>query len=204
MHGCLSYQLNVTGFTPFHLLSFLSPLFSPLLSPPSPIPFDPYSEIKFVLRLLLSFVDHIINRRLRFGYDIGKGFVVAKEEMLNQLDKLGFAHEEVLLELRERSEAARLDVIRSLGLLRKEHPGVAQSVKTHHAMRSVLNHCMDTVKKMLGSGILDQNDADKLFSVSGEREVQGGASVSTGGRGVGEMEWVYVRNACVGTGVEWR
>lgn len=130
--------------------------------------------------MLLTFVDHIINRRLRFGYDIGKGFVVAKEEMLNQLDKLGFAHEEVLLELRERSEAARLDVIRSLGLLRKEHPGVAQSVKTHQAMRSVLNHCMDTVKKMLGSGILDQNDADKLFSVSREREVQGGACVSKG------------------------
>ena len=92
--------------------------------------------------------------------------------MLKQLEKLEFVHHEVVLELQERSEAARLDVIRSLGLLRKEHPGVAQSVKTHQAKRSVLNHCMDTVKKMLGGGILDQSDADKLFSVSrGRRRV---------------------------------
>lgn len=180
-HWIHSFPFTLIPFSPL-LPSSISSFFSHPL---------PYSEIKFVLRLLLSFVDHIINRRLRFGYDIGKGFVVAKEEMLNQLDKLGFAHEEVLLELRERSEAARLDVIRSLGLLRKEHPGVAQSVRTHHAMRSVLNHCMDTVKKMLGSGILDQNDADKLFSVSREREVQGGASVSKGGRSVGGR--VHVR-----------
>ena len=117
------------------------------------------------MRLVLVVVDHIINRRLKFGYDIGKGFVVAKEEMLKQLDKLDFAHREVVLELKERSEAARLDVIRSLGLLRKDHPGVAQSVKTHQAIRSVLNHCVDTVKKMFGSGILDESDADKLLSV---------------------------------------
>ena len=118
------------------------------------------------MRLLLVIVDHIINRQLKFGYDIGKGFVVAKEEMLKQLDKLDFAHREVVLELKERSEAARLDVIRSLGLLRKDHPGVAQSVKTHQAIRSVLNHCVDTVRKMLGSGILDESDADQLLSVS--------------------------------------
>jgi sodium/hydrogen exchanger 10/11 len=121
--------------------------------------------LRVVMRLVLVVVDHIINRRLKFGYDIGKGFVVAKEEMLKQLDKLDFAHQEVVLELKERSEAARLDVIRSLGLLRKDHPGVAQSVKTHQAIRSVLNHCVDTVKKMFGSGILDESDADKLLSV---------------------------------------
>ena len=118
-----------------------------------------------LMYLLLTFVDHIINRRLRFGYDIGKGFVVAKEEMLLQLDKLDFAHKEVVKDLKMRSEVIRLEVIKSLGLLRKEHPGVAQSVKTHQAIRSVLNHCDDTVRKMLGSGILDQSDADKLFLV---------------------------------------
>ena len=49
--------------------------------------------------------------------------------------------------------------------MHKEHPGIALSVKTHQAIRSVLNHCRDTVKQQLGSGLLDEADADKLFEV---------------------------------------
>jgi len=49
--------------------------------------------------------------------------------------------------------------------MRKDHPGVALSVKTHQAIRSVLNHCRDTIKQLLGGGLLDENDAEKLFRV---------------------------------------
>ena len=52
------------------------------------------------------------------------------------------------------------------GLMRKEHPGVALSVKTHQAIRSVLNHCRDTIKHLLEGGLLDETDAEKLFQVS--------------------------------------
>ena len=51
------------------------------------------------------------------------------------------------------------------GLMRKEHPGVALSVKTHHAIRSVLNHCRDTIKQLMGAGMLDETDAERLFRV---------------------------------------
>ena len=49
--------------------------------------------------------------------------------------------------------------------MRKEHPGVALSVKTHHAIRSVLNHCRDTIKQLMGAGMLDETDAERLFRV---------------------------------------
>ena len=52
------------------------------------------------------------------------------------------------------------------GLMRKEHPGVALSVKTHQAIRSVLNHSRDTIKQLLGGGVLDESDAEKLLLVS--------------------------------------
>ena len=52
-----------------------------------------------------------------------------------------------------------------VGQMRKQYPGVALSVKTHQATRSVLNHCRDTIKNMLGSGMLDENEAEKLFMV---------------------------------------
>ncbi len=61
-------------------------------------------------------VDAFINRKLRFGYDIGKGFVVGAEEMLQQFDRTGAAvHMSIARELRRRAEVTRLDVIRSLG-----------------------------------------------------------------------------------------
>lgn len=42
---------------------------------------------------------------------------------------------------------------------------MALSVKTHHAIRSVLNHCRDTIKQLLGSGVLDEVDAELLLNV---------------------------------------
>ena len=65
---------------------------------------------------MIHVVDAIINRRLRFGYDIGKGFVVGEEEMLQQFDRIGsVVHKNIAQELRRRAESTRLDVIRSLG-----------------------------------------------------------------------------------------
>ena len=60
------------------------------------------------------------------------------------------------------------------GLMRKEHPGVALSVKTHQAIRSVLNHCRDTIKHLLEGGLLDETDAEKLFQVMNDLIWQGG------------------------------
>ena len=61
-------------------------------------------------------VDIFINRKLRFGYDIGKGFVVGEEEMLQQFDRIGsVVHKNIAQELRRRAEETRLDIIRSLG-----------------------------------------------------------------------------------------
>lgn len=53
-----------------------------------------------------------------------------------------------------------------LGLMRKEHPEVALSVKTRHAIHGVLNHSRDTITHLQEGGILDEDDADKLLRVS--------------------------------------
>ena len=58
----------------------------------------------------------MINHKLRFGYDIGKGFVVGVEEVLQQFNRLGsMLHKSMAEDLRRRAEESRLDVIRSLG-----------------------------------------------------------------------------------------
>lgn len=71
-----------------------------------------------MIPIIISMVDNIINRRLRFGYDVGKGFVVGEEEMLGQFDRISsMLAKSIAQELRRRAEATRLDVIRSLGEL---------------------------------------------------------------------------------------
>ena len=71
---------------------------------------------QFVLPLIIHLVDAIINRRLQFGYDIGKGFVVGEEEMLLSFDRIGsVVHKNIAQELRRRAESTRLSVIQSLG-----------------------------------------------------------------------------------------
>ena len=69
------------------------------------------------LPLVIRLVDILINNKLRFGYDIGKGFVVGREDMLQQFDKLSsvLPSQSISRELRRRAEQSRLDVIRSLG-----------------------------------------------------------------------------------------
>ena len=114
---------------------------------------------------MIRIVDYFINRQLRFGYDIGRGFVVGEDELLQRFDRISQVHEPIAEELKLRVEETRLEVIKSLGLIRKEHPGIALSVKTHHATRSVLNHCEDVLKQVMNNGLLDEMDAELLLQV---------------------------------------
>ena len=54
---------------------------------------------------------------MRLGYGIGKGFVVAEEEVLQQFDRIGSeVHKSIVHKLRKKVDSSRLDVIRSLGM----------------------------------------------------------------------------------------
>ena len=121
--------------------------------------------IQLALPKLIVVMNYIINSRLRLGYDIGRGFVVGEDEVLHQFDRFQLVHRETAERFKQMIEATRLDVIRSLGLIRKEYPGIALSVKTHHATRAVLNHCQELIKSIYGNGLLDEVDYEKLLQV---------------------------------------
>ena len=53
-----------------------------------------------------------------------------------------------------------------LGLLQRDHPGIAVSVKTRQAIRTVLNHSRDTIHELQGAGLLDEMEAHKLEMAS--------------------------------------
>ena len=51
-------------------------------------------------------------------------------------------------------------------MLQREHPGIAISVKTRQAIRTILNNARDVIHELKGGGLLDEAEAVKLESVS--------------------------------------
>ncbi|XP_028411372.1 sodium/hydrogen exchanger 10-like isoform X2 [Dendronephthya gigantea] len=117
--------------------------------------------LKTMMPKIISMINDIIHRQLSFGYDVGKGFIVGEEEVSKNIHQM-VADKRVARDLKARSEKSRLDVVKSLGLLQREYPGIAISVKTRQSIRSVLNTAMETVHNLRGGGLLDETEAKKL------------------------------------------
>lgn len=52
-----------------------------------------------------------------------------------------------------------------VGMLQKQHPDIALSIKTRQAIRSVLNNLRDGVHELLMDGILEEAEGTKLEKV---------------------------------------
>ena len=58
-----------------------------------------------------------------------------------------------------------VQIISLAGFLQREHPGIAISVKTRQATRSVLNNLLDTLAQLRSNGVMDKSEALKLEMV---------------------------------------
>lgn len=67
-----------------------------------------------LLPKLIDVVNNIINRQLSFGYDVGKGYIIAEEEIIKLIDHM-VVDKRIAKDLKQRSERNRLDVVKSLG-----------------------------------------------------------------------------------------
>ncbi|XP_068761684.1 sperm-specific sodium:proton exchanger-like [Montipora capricornis] len=119
---------------------------------------------KTLLPKVIDFVNNIINRQLSFGYDVGKGYIIAEEEVIKLIDHM-VVDKRIARDLKQRSEQNRLNVVRSLGMLQRAHPGIAISVKTRQAIRTILNNARDVIHELKGGGLLDEAEAAKLESI---------------------------------------
>ena len=51
------------------------------------------------------------------------------------------------------------------GHIQRRHPGIAVSVKTRQAIRSVLNRIQETIHELRADGLLDKDETCKLDAV---------------------------------------
>ncbi|KAF0287203.1 Sodium/hydrogen exchanger 11 [Amphibalanus amphitrite] len=124
--------------------------------------------IKPMVPRILDFLNRQINQRLSLGYDIGKGYVVGEEEVAKYINHM-VDHKQILESLKRLSDESRLMVIRDLGMLQREHPGIAIAVKTRQAVRSVLNNVRETITELKEGGLLDEAEYSRLEHIIDDR-----------------------------------
>ncbi|XP_037070931.1 sodium/hydrogen exchanger 10-like isoform X2 [Pollicipes pollicipes] len=124
--------------------------------------------IKPAVPRILDFLNRQVNQRLSLGYDIGKGYVVGEEEVSKYLNHM-VDHKQILESLKRLSDESRLMVIRDLGMLQREHPGIAIAVKTRQAVRSVLNNVRETITDLKEGGLLDEAEYGRLEHIIDDR-----------------------------------
>lgn len=63
---------------------------------------------------MILVLNNIINRKLSLGYDVGKGHIVAQEEVMKLIDHM-VVDDRISCDLKARTEQNRLDIVKSLG-----------------------------------------------------------------------------------------
>ncbi|KAG7300826.1 hypothetical protein JYU34_015163 [Plutella xylostella] len=120
---------------------------------------------------IMAIIDRMIDVQLAFGYDVGKGFVTGELEVTNLLPQL--VDNKVIQEtLTAGLEADRLTVTRQLGLLQRDRPWTAITVKTRQATTSTLNIMLLDAMQLKEEGFLDEVEYRLLVNAIQEKVQQ--------------------------------
>ncbi|KAG1651400.1 Sodium/hydrogen exchanger 8 [Nymphon striatum] len=117
-----------------------------------------------LLSRFIRMLDMRINKQLSTGYDVGRGFIVGEETAKRLIDRM-VSDKTIADTLKIHSDQQKSKAIRELGHLQQMHPGVAMSVKTRQAIRSVLNNTRENIQDLRERGQLDENEYLNLRSL---------------------------------------
>ncbi|XP_036423821.1 sodium/hydrogen exchanger 10-like [Colossoma macropomum] len=117
--------------------------------------------IKIIIPKLITLVEHQIHKQLSLGYDIGKGYILGEEDISKIIDHIA-DDQTVSKKLKGILEMNRQVAVKEIGLLQRNHPEIAISVKTRQAARAVLNSKRETIKSLMLLGLLDEVESKKL------------------------------------------
>ena len=116
--------------------------------------------------------------RITVSYDASKGFVVAQQDMAKMVDSLAKELDEsgdaekLQKTTRLLKDEIRQNRLRGLKFIRNMHenyPEATVGIETKDAIRSVLNHERNTIKKLKSDGMLEADEASRLIIAVEER-----------------------------------
>lgn len=120
-----------------------------------------YIFVVSVIPSILRRLEKSVHRNLLKKYDIGKAYLVGLDRALKYSGQFS-NNEKILEDIRKEVEGNRQKVSKEMGLIHKDHPIIAITVKTKHAIRHVINAMRACAVGLLDEGILDHIEYSSL------------------------------------------
>ena len=99
--------------------------------------------------------------QLQLGYDVGKAYVYGKEDIYQTTGEF-LVQSTTLEDIRKELQSSRIQLMRELATVQKQHPGIVVSVKSQEACRRILHVAKETVNQLQRNGRVDSYEADML------------------------------------------
>ncbi|XP_017771554.1 PREDICTED: LOW QUALITY PROTEIN: sodium/hydrogen exchanger 10-like [Nicrophorus vespilloides] len=110
----------------------------------------------------ITYCDRAIDVRVTYAFTIGKALVVGYDDVLEVLPKMS-DNEKIRESIRLKLDSDRLALTKELGMLGKDRPWIAITVKTKQAMAATLIHMISNVDELKYAGIVDNYEYEKLY-----------------------------------------
>ncbi|EFA06222.2 Sodium/hydrogen exchanger 10-like Protein [Tribolium castaneum] len=126
--------------------------------------------LRFVrlLRVFEIFYENFTNclargadRKMSFTYELGKSFATSEGEILDMLPYI-IDNKKIREEIKAKIENDKIVITKLLGVVQKERPWVAITVKTKQAIRTVLSSMNDAINQLKIAGWVDNYEREKL------------------------------------------
>ena len=120
--------------------------------------------------LIRLWAKNIFFEKFATSYDCARGFVNAQDDMLKLVKSIALSADEDGLKLTDKdfelleSEVYenRIEGLTFIRNLREAFPDICRGIETRQAIRSVLNHQQQTVKKLLNQRRIEPDEAEKM------------------------------------------
>jgi len=128
--------------------------------------------------LPLPFVGGYFSDKITVSYDASKAFVVSQQEIAKMVDSLTRELDEsgdterILKTSRLLKDEIRQNRLKGLEYIRNMHenyPEATVGIETKDAIRSVLNHERNSIKKLRSDGMLEADEAERMIVAVEER-----------------------------------
>ena len=108
------------------------------------------------------YIDQAYDSKLSFTYELGKSYATTETEILEMLPYM-IDNKEIKEQISKKLEIDRAYITKLLGLVQKERPWIAITVKTTQAIRTILNAKKEAINFLKASGWIDSDDYSKLM-----------------------------------------
>ncbi|RZC27680.1 cNMP binding, Na H Exchanger, and/or Ion trans domain containing protein, partial [Asbolus verrucosus] len=117
---------------------------------------------KLLYPKLIKHLDLSVDSNMAFTYELGKAYASGEEEVVKLIPQI-VDHEKIQDELKQRMESDRVMITKLLGVVQKERPWIAITVKTKQAIRTIINSMKEAVLHLKATGWTDNYEQQKLM-----------------------------------------